>query len=212
CEMCIRDSDGGGGDGDGGGDDGGDSTPPPTVPTTVPVTVPPTVPTTPPTTVPAAALATRSRMPTAGVRPAVGSAIPTLPTSARELAPEIRLVSGNLRIALVAPKGALVHVYHNGVLVRSVTAKQAKNLTMAANGADVSEMQFVVVTRDGEVLASPAPASTSATDANAKPPAKTKAIKTKAAKTKAVRIRAAKAKAAKTKAALRSASDKTKTK
>ena len=208
---------GGGGDDDGGGDDGGDSTPLPTVPTTVPVTVPPTVPTTPPTTVPAAALATRSRMPTAGVRPAVGSAIPTLPTSARELAPEIRLVSGNLRIALVAPKGALVHVYHNGVLVRSVTAKQAKNLTMAANGADVSEMQFVVVTRDGEVLASPAPASTSATDANAKPPAKTKAIKTKAAKTKAVRIMAAKAKAAKTKAAktkaaLRSASDKTKTK
>jgi hypothetical protein len=107
------------------------------------------------------------------------------------------LVGGNLRVAVTAPKGALVHVYHNGVLVRSVTAEQAKNLMMPANGAAVSEMQFVVVTRTGEVSASPAPAGKSATGANTKPPAKTKA---------------AQAKAAKAKAALRSANDKAKTK
>ena len=169
--------------------------------------VPSTVPATVATTVPQDVRATRSQMPTAGVRPAVGSAVPILPTSTREIAPEVRLVGGNFRIALVAPKGALVHVYHNGALVRSVTAEQAKNLTMAANGAAASEMQFVVVTRTGEVLASPAPTSTTATGSNAKPSAQ---AKTALAKTE--KARAAKALAAKTKAALRSASDKTKTK
>ena len=99
----------------------------------------------------------------------------------REFAPLVRLVGSNLRVAVTAPKGALVHVYHNGALVRSVTAEQAKNLTMVANGAAASEMQFVVVTRTGEVLASPAPVSTSATGANAKPDLKTKAAKAKAA-------------------------------
>ena len=186
-------SGGDGGGGDDGGDDGGDSTPPPTVPATTSTTVPPTT----STTVPTAVRATRSQMPTAGVRPAVGSAIPVLPASTREIAPEVRLVGGNLRIALVAPRGALVHVYHNGALVRSVTAEQAKNLTMAANGVAASEMQFVVVTQTGEVSASPAPESKSASGTQVKPDLKAKA---------------AKAKAAKSKAALRSASDKTKTK
>ena len=186
-------SGGDGGGGDDGGDDGGDSTPPPTVPATTSTTVPPTT----STTVPTAVRATRSQMPTAGVRPAVGSAIPVLPASTREIAPEVRLVGGNLRIALVAPRGALVHVYHNGALVRSVTAEQAKNLTMAANGAATSEMQVVVVTQTGEVSASPAPESEPASGTQVKPDLKAKA---------------AKAKDAKAKAALRSASDKTKTK
>jgi hypothetical protein len=156
-------------------------------------------------------------MPVAGARPAVGSAIPILPTSTREIAPEVRLVGGNLRIVLVAPKGALVHVYHNGALVRSVTAEQAKNLTMAANGAAASEMQFVVVTRTGDVSASPAPAGKSATGANAKPSAKaktalTKTEKAKTEKAKTVKAKTVKALAAKAKAALRSANDKAKTK
>ena len=107
------------------------------------------------------------------------------------------MVGGNLRIALVAPRGALVHVYHNGALVRSVTAEQAKNLTMAANGAATSEMQVVVVTQTGEVSASPAPESAPASGTQVRPDLKAKA---------------AKAKAAKTKAALRSASDKAKSK
>jgi hypothetical protein len=91
------------------------------------------------------------------------------------------LVGGNLRVAVTAPKGALVHVYHNGALVRSVTAEQAKNLMMPANGAAVSEMQFVVVTQTGDVSASPSPAGKSATGTSTKPPAKTKAAKAKAA-------------------------------
>jgi subtilisin family serine protease len=185
---------------DGGGDDGGDSTPPPNVPpnvprnvpTTVPMNVPTTVPTAVPAAVPATVPLTRSQMPAAGARPAVGSAIPRLPTSVREFAPVVRLVGGNLRVAVTAPKGALVHVYHNGALVRSVTAEQAKNLMMPANGAAVSEMQFVVVTQTGDVSASPSPAGKSATGTSTKPPAK--------------------AKAAQAKAALRSTNDKAKTK
>jgi hypothetical protein len=73
-----------------------------------------------------------------------------------------------------------------------VTAEQAKNLMMPANGAAVSEMQFVVVTQTGDVSASPSPAGKSATGTSAKPPAK--------------------AKAAQAQAALRSANDKAKTK
>jgi hypothetical protein len=58
-------------------------------------------------------------------------------------------------------------------------------------------MQFVVVTQTGDVSASPLPAGKSATGANTKPPAKTKAAQTKAAQAKA---------------ALRSTNDKAKTK
>lgn len=99
----------------------------------------------------------------------------------REFAPLVRLVGSNLRVAVTAPKGALVHVYRNGALVRSVTAEQAKNLTMVANGAAVSEMQFVVVTQAGEVSASPAPESEPASGTQVKPDLKTKAAKAKAA-------------------------------
>ena len=110
-------------------------------------------------------------------------------------------------MAVTAPKGALVHVYHNGALVRSVTAEQAKNLMMPANGAAVSEMQFVVVTQTGDVSASPSPAGKSATGTSTKPPAKTKAAQAKAAQAKA-----AQAKAAQAKAVLRSTNDKANTK
>jgi hypothetical protein len=60
----------------------------------------------------------------------------------------------------------LVHVYRNGELVRSVTPEEAKTLAIPSNGASADDVQIVVVTRTGEVLATPAtetPAGTGGT-------------------------------------------------
>jgi len=60
----------------------------------------------------------------------------------------------------------LVHVYRNGELVRSVTPEEAKTLSIPSNGASAEDVQIVVVTRTGEVLATPAtetPAGTGGT-------------------------------------------------
>jgi hypothetical protein len=62
-----------------------------------------------------------------------------------------------MRVEVDAPKGALVHIYRDGQLVRSVTPEEAKALTIPANGAAPEDIQIVVVTRTGEVLSTPAP-------------------------------------------------------
>jgi hypothetical protein len=78
----------------------------------------------------------------------------------------VRAVGRTLRIETQAPKGSLVHVYRNGELVRSVTPEEAKTLSIPSNGASADDVQIVVVTRTGEVLATPAtetPAGTGGT-------------------------------------------------
>jgi hypothetical protein len=78
----------------------------------------------------------------------------------------VRAVGRTLRIETQAPKGSLVHIYRNGELVRSVTPEEAKTLAIPANGASADDVQIVVVTRTGEVLATPpteTPAGTGAT-------------------------------------------------
>jgi hypothetical protein len=116
----------------------------------------------------------------------------------------------------------LVHIYRNGELVRSVTPEEAKTLSIPSNGASAEDVQIVVVTRTGEVLATP-PAetptgtgessgdksSTTATTqpasrANAGKAAATKANAGKAAATKAAATKANAGKAAATKAAANS--------
>jgi hypothetical protein len=78
----------------------------------------------------------------------------------------VRAVGRTLRIETQAPKGSLVHVYRNGELVRSVTPEEAKTLSIPSNGVSADDVQIVVVTRTGEVLATPAtetPAGTGGT-------------------------------------------------
>ena len=101
----------------------------------------------------------RGTVPAPGSRPAVGSPPPALPTSVRPVAAAIRSVGRNLIVAVTAPRGALVHVYRDGQLVRSVTPEEAKALTIPANGATQDEVQIVVVTRTGEVMSTPVPDS-----------------------------------------------------
>lgn len=91
-----------------------------------------------------------------------------------------------------------MHVYRDDVLVKTVTAEEAKSLTIPAQGAVATDVQIVMVTKTGEVLASADPSPSPAT--------KSEVAATAAQKAKAK----AKAKAAAGKAALRSANDKTK--
>jgi len=64
-----------------------------------------------------------------------------------------------MRIEVNAPKGALVHVYRDGQLVKSVTPDEAKALTIPAAGATTDDVQIVVVTKSGEVMSTPVPAN-----------------------------------------------------
>jgi len=64
-----------------------------------------------------------------------------------------------MRIEVNAPKGALVHVYRDGQLVKSVTPEEAKALTIPAAGASQDDVQIVVVTKSGEVMSTPVPAN-----------------------------------------------------
>ena len=64
-----------------------------------------------------------------------------------------------MRIEVNAPKGALVHVYRDGQLVKSVTPEEAKALTIPAVGATKDDVQIVVVTKSGEVMSTPVPAN-----------------------------------------------------
>jgi hypothetical protein len=60
-----------------------------------------------------------------------------------------------LRVEVDAPKGALVHVYKDGQLLRSVTPEEAKSLSVPANGSGTDDLQVVVVTRSGDVMSTP---------------------------------------------------------
>jgi hypothetical protein len=82
-----------------------------------------------------------------------------LPPTVRQVAAAVRSVGRNLRVEVSAPKGALVHVYRDGQLVRSVTPEEAKALTIPANGATQDDVQIVVVTRTGDVMSTPVPES-----------------------------------------------------
>jgi subtilisin family serine protease len=160
----------GGDDGGGGGDDGGgDNEPAPT--TTVPrptralaptTTVPPAVPVTTPTptaqrrlVAPGAPGDVRPPVPAVGERPIVGTPIPELPPSTRPLVAEIRAVGKMLKVEVAAPKGALIHLYRNGQLWKSVTPDEIKKLKIPADGATAEDIQIVVVTRTGAVMSTP---------------------------------------------------------
>jgi len=77
----------------------------------------------------------------------------------RAVAAAIRNIGRNMRIEVNAPKGALVHVYRDGQLVKSVTPEEAKALTIPAAGATTDDVQIVVVTKSGEVMSTPVPAN-----------------------------------------------------
>ncbi|MFM8264531.1 MAG: hypothetical protein ACKOAI_00465, partial [Acidimicrobiia bacterium] len=84
---------------------------------------------------------------------------PSLPPTVRAVAAAISTLGRNMRIEVNAPKGALVHVYRDGQLVKSVTPEQAKALTIPADGATKDDVQIVVVTKSGEVMSTPVPAN-----------------------------------------------------
>ncbi|MFZ9075854.1 MAG: hypothetical protein ACO20Z_01880 [Ilumatobacteraceae bacterium] len=56
---------------------------------------------------------------------------------------------------VAAPKGALIHLYRNGQLWKSVTPDEIKKLKIPADGATAEDIQIVVVTRTGAVMSTP---------------------------------------------------------
>ena len=160
----------GGGGGSGGGSSGGGSASTPTTMRSSPSTAVAVTPSSAPTnttsttasplttTTATGSSSTSSRVttPAPGVRPAVGSPAPMLPSDVRPATAAIRSVGRTIRVEVAAPKGALVHVYREGQLVRSVTSDEARMLSIPANGSSQEDVQVVVVTRTGEVLSTPA--------------------------------------------------------
>jgi len=105
-----------------------------------------------------------------------------------------------MRIEVNAPKGALVHVYRDGQLVKSVTPEEAKALTIPAAGATKEDVQIVVVTKSGEVMSTPVPANEGA-PADGEPSSTTPSAAATPAPATTVPARAAKSGVAKSGAA-----------
>ncbi|MGA1657982.1 MAG: hypothetical protein ACO38O_02865, partial [Ilumatobacteraceae bacterium] len=125
-------------------------------------TIPPVIPVTTPTptaqrrlVAPGAPGDVRPPVPAVGERPIVGTPIPELPPSTRPLVAEIRAVGNMLKVEVAAPKGALIHLYRNGQLWKSVTPDEIKKLKIPADGATAEDIQIVVVTRTGAVMSTP---------------------------------------------------------
>ncbi|MGA1258564.1 MAG: hypothetical protein ACO3X0_07715, partial [Ilumatobacteraceae bacterium] len=97
----------------------------------------------------------RPPVPAVGERPIVGTPIPELPPSTRPLVAEIRALGKVLKVEVAAPKGALIHLYRNGQLWKSVTPDEIKKLKIPADGATAEDIQIVVVTRTGAVMSTP---------------------------------------------------------
>jgi subtilisin family serine protease len=153
------DGGGGGGDDNGGGDDAPEST---TIPrrnipaSTVPASTAP-VSTVPPSTVPRALVSA----PDAGlgkvgpvdriVNPILGSQIPTVVPQAVFAPSSNKVVGNNVVLKVNAPAQSMVHVYRDGILVKSVSAAAAQSIKIAKNKVGESSFQILIVDKKGVI-------------------------------------------------------------
>ena len=159
--------DGGSGGGDGGGDGGGsDDAPTTTLPatTTTLVVTTTTVPVS--TTTPTTAPATTSRgqnsrlvpqLPGTNrtLSPILGSPIPpqAIPSVARPVATKV--VGSTVVLSTKAPAQSVVHVYRDGLLVRTVPAAAAGSIKIADSADGSRSFQIVVVEKTGKMTLTP---------------------------------------------------------
>jgi len=146
--------DGGGGGGDsGGGDDGGDepeapSTTSPT--TTVPATSAPT------TLAPRSTVVPRTNVPSLPgsnrlTNPKIGSQLPAEVLAAASSPASSKVVGNNVVLNVQAPALSMVHVYRDGVLVKTVPAAAARAIKITKNKLGDSSFQVVVVDKAGKM-------------------------------------------------------------
>ena len=152
-EPYVTDGGGSGGDTDGGGSSDSDPSTDTTVPTTSPLPTP--APVIPSPVTAGAGSTQRPAVPAPGVRPARGTPIPVLPANVRRANVSVRLDGRNLRLAVLAPQGSLVHVFRNDRLVRTVTAIEARSFSIVAKGSSPGDVDVVVVAPSGRVFAGP---------------------------------------------------------
>ena len=155
----------GGGD-DGGGDGGGGDDAPETTTTTTSVprtTVPtpttrptPTTPTTRPTSNSPSeqtrAPRTVTEIPGTNrlVNPRIGSPMPSFVQQVATAPDTSKVVGNNVVLAVKAPARSVVHIYRDGVLVKTVPASAARAIKISGNKVGDSSFQVVVVDKAGK--------------------------------------------------------------
>ena len=144
--------DGGGGDG-GGGDDGGDVAAPESTTTIARPIV--TTSTIPATTVPQIQASTPiddlgkflpvNRM----LNPILGSQIPMVVAQAVFAPSSNKVVGNNVVLKVNAPAQSIVHVYRDGILVKSVPSAAAQSIKITKNKVGNSSFQILIVDKKG---------------------------------------------------------------
>jgi hypothetical protein len=157
---------GGGGGDDGGGGGGDDDAPTTTLPatTTTLVVTTTTVPvsTTTPTTAPATSNRGQNsrfvpQLPGTNrtLSPILGSPIPpqAIPSVARPVATKV--VGSTVVLSTKAPAQSVVHVYRDGLLVRTVPAAAAGSIKIADSADGSRSFQIVIVDKTGKMTLTP---------------------------------------------------------
>jgi subtilisin family serine protease len=148
--VPAGDDGGGGGDDNGGGDDAPETTttiarrvsPPSTVPAT---TVPQIQASTPIDDL--SKLLPVNRM----LNPILGSQIPTVVPQAVFAPSSNKVVGNNVVLKVNAPAQSMVHVYRDGILVKSVSAAAAQSIKIAKNKVGESSFQILIVDKKGVI-------------------------------------------------------------
>ena len=147
----------GGGGGGGGGDDsgGGDDAAPETTTTIArPVVTTSTVPS---STIPQPLVSTPSVRPSTAlpvnriVNPLLGSQIPLVAPQAVSTPSSNKVVGNNVVLKVKAPTQSTVHVYRDGILVKSVPAAAAQAIKIGKNKVGDSSFQILIVDKKGVI-------------------------------------------------------------
>ena len=166
--TTIPSSPGGGGGGDGGGGDDEPEAPSTTSPTTtVPTTTAPTT-TVPTTSGPRSTVVPRTNFPNIPrpasersttpipgsnrlTNPKIGSQLPAEVLAAASSPASSKVVGNNVVLNVQAPALSMVHVYRDGVLVKTVPAAAARAIKITQNKMGDSSFQVVVVDKAGKM-------------------------------------------------------------
>jgi hypothetical protein len=85
------------------------------------------------------------------VNPVLGSFIPTVVEQAVFTPSSNKVVGNNVVLKVNAPAQSMVHVYRDGVLVKSVPSAAAQSIKIAKNKVGESSFQILIVDKKGVI-------------------------------------------------------------
>jgi hypothetical protein len=85
------------------------------------------------------------------VNPILGSQIPTVIPQAVFAPSSNKVVGNNVVLKINAPAQSMVHVYRDGILVKSVPAAAAQSIKIAKNKVGESSFQILIVDKKGVI-------------------------------------------------------------